>query len=474
MLEFLKKYDPVRLFLVAIIALVARIYWFTDDVCLIPALRWLSIGEMMENGQTLYKDIWTTLEPFSAGTYYVINVCFGKSILSLRILSLILCIAQALLFNYYMVQANIYNTKTSYPALFYVLFSSINYDFFSLSPVQLGLTFMLPLIFILFKDVRIGDKPNNHFIAGFCLGIASLFYLPFACFILFAIYSFVVFSSFDLKRVFQLIFAFAFPWGMVFTYFYLNGALFEVFENLIEGNFLSERHLYADPISIIKVALPSTILAVVAFFLVSSRRSFINFQYSCMKIMSVWFIVSLLSFFLMDEWSYFNVYILVPVFTFFTVYLFLLIDRFIIRESLFWFVCIVFGLLHYHNITQDKSRAKNNSSSILVSKLSDVRFNGKAVENQSVLILGTYPEALIHNKQATVYADWSLSLRNFSDLNNYENISEIYTNIFEHKPEYIFDKAGLMPNLIERIPDFKTTYEMSEDKKVFRKIQSIK
>ena len=471
MLEFLKKYDPVRLFLVAIIALLTHVYWLTDDFYLIPCLRWLSIGEMMENGQTLYKDVWTTLEPFSAGTYYLINVVFGKSIMAARILSLLLCIFQAILFNYYMIQTGVYNQKTSYPAFFFVLFASINYDFFSLSPIQLGLTFMLPLIHILFKDVRLGDKPNDHFIAGFCLGIASLFYLPFAFFILFAIYCFVVFSSFDFKRIFQLLFAFVFPWAMVMTYYYMNGALNELFENLIEGNLFSAHRSYADSLSILKVALPSAILALISFVVITSKRNFINYQYSCMKIMFVWVIISLLAFFFMNEWSYFNIYILVPVFAFFTSYLFMHIERFIIRESIFWALATLFILFHYHNTIQDESRAKNNSSSMLVLKQNQVRFNNVPIENKTVLLLGLNPDVLIHNRQTTVYADWELSLRNFNDLNNFENISEIYTNLNDSKPEYIFDKAGLMPNLMERIPELKSVYEMSDNKKVFKRVE---
>jgi hypothetical protein len=237
-LEFLRKLDPFRLLIVAIIAFLVRFYWFTDEVYIIPSLQWLSVGEMMGFQKVLYKDIWTSLEPFSAGTYYMIEYLFGKSIMAVRILSLLLCLIQAFLFNYYVTQTNIYDQKTSYPAFFYVLFSSINYDFFTLSPVQLGLTFMLPVMYFLFKDVRMGEKSRNHFFAGACLGVASLFYLPFACFIIFIVYSFFVFSSFDVKRFFQLVFAFIFPWLMVFSYYYLNGSFYEVVENFIQHLFI--------------------------------------------------------------------------------------------------------------------------------------------------------------------------------------------------------------------------------------------
>lgn len=472
MLEFLRKLDVFRLVAVALIAFLIRFYWLSsDDYIIIPSLHWLSVGEMMGFQKVLYKDIWTSLEPFSAGTYYIIEYLFGKSVAALRILSLLLCLFQAFLFNFYVTQTNIYDQKTAYPAFFYVLFSSINYDFFALSPVQLGLTFLLPVMYFLFKDVRMGEKSRNHFFSGASLGIASLFYLPFACFIIFVVYSFVIFSSFDVKRFFQLVFAFFFPWLMVFSYYYLNGSFYEVVENLIKGTLYTEPVYYADFLSIVKVGLPSAILALFAFLYVTSKSNFLNFQYSSMKIMVMWFLNSLFAFLIMKEWGFFNIYIMVPVFSFFTVFLFIEIERIWIRETIFWSAAIILGLIHLNNKRIDTEHAKLKNSSILILNNSEVRFNGNAIQGKNILLLGNNPAALIHNKQSTIYADWHLALRHFGDLNNYDNISHIYSNLMENKPEYILDNINMMPILMERIPELKKAYEPSYDKKVYKLIK---
>lgn len=471
MLQFLKNFDPFRLLAVAIIALLARFYWFSEDVVLIPSMQWLSIGEMMGDGKVLYKDIWTSLEPFSAGTYYFINSLFGKSIVALRVLSLLLCIFQAILFNFYVSQTNIYDQKTTYPAFFYVLFSCINYDFFSLSPVQLGLTFMLPVMYFLFKDVRMGEKSRNHFFAGASLGIASLFYLPFACFIIFVIYSFAVFSSFDFKRFFQLISAFAFPWLMVFSYYYLNGSLNEVINNLIQSTFFSRPQYYVDFYSIIKVGLPPAILSIIAFFFTVSKSNFLNFQYSSMKIMAMWFVNGLVAFLIMNEWGYFNLYIMVPVFAFFTVFLFLEIDRWWLKEGLLWIVIISFSIFNIYYKSIDIEKLKTGTSAMLINEDAEARFDGNVITGKTILILGQNPIALLHNKQSTLYASWNLSLKHFGDLSNYNNVSSIYTNVLDPKPQYIFDEIGIMPSLIERIPELAIHYEPSYDKKIYKLVK---
>ena len=468
MLQFLKNIDPLRFIVIAILAFVARFYWISDEIIIIPSLQWLSIGEIMADHKVLYKDIWTSLEPFSAGTYYIIELIFGKSILTLRILSLLLCIIQAFLFNYYVSQTNIYDQKTAYPAFFYVLFSSLNYDFFALSPVQLGLTFMLPVMYFLFKDVRMGEKSKNHFFAGASLGIASLFYLPFACFIVFIIYSFAVFSSFDIKRFFQLISAFVFPWMMVFSYYYLNGSLNEVLSNLLQSTFYAQPQNYVDIYSIVQVGLPATILTFIAFFFTISKSNFLNFQYSSMKIMVMWFLNGLLAYFIMNDSVYYNIYILIPVFAFFTVFLFLEIDRMWLKETFLWLIIAAFVSLHIYYKDLDTEKLDAQTSKILIRKDAEVRFNGDVIQGKTILLLGSNPAALIHNKQSTIYASWNLSLKDFGDLTNYNNISSIYSNLMDNKPEYILDQIGIMPSLIERIPELENYYEPSYDKKTYR------
>jgi hypothetical protein len=190
-----------------------------------------------------------------------------------------------------------------------------------------------------------------------------------------------------------------------------------------------------------------------------------------MKIMIMWFLNGLFAFLIMKEWGFFNIYIVVPVFTFFTVFLFIEIERAWLRESIFWTIAILLVLIHLHNKRIDTDHARSNNSSILVLKTAEVRYNGNAIHDSNILLLGDNPAALIHNRQSTIYADWNLALRHFGNLNDYENISNIYTNLLENKPDYILDNISMMPRLMERIPELKTVYQPSYDKKVYKRVK---
>ena len=182
----------------------------------------------------------------------------------------------------------------------------------------------------------------------------------------------------------------------------------------------------------------------------------------------MWFVNGLVAYFIMNERVCYNIYILIPVFTFFTVFLFLEIDRLWLKESLLWLVIFTFVRLHIYHKNLDTEKLEAHSSKILIYRDAEVRFNGDVIQNKNVLLLGPNPAALIHNKQSTIYTSWNLSLRHFGDLTNYNNISFIYSNVMDNKPEYILDQIGIMPSLIERIPELADYYEPSYDKKTYR------
>ncbi|MFN8416949.1 MAG: DUF6427 family protein [Cytophagaceae bacterium] len=471
MISYFKDSDIFRFIFLFLICLGIRFFFLTVDVALIPSARWLAIGEALLSNSSLYRDIWTTLEPFSAGTYMIITALFGKSFLALRIIAMLLVFIQAVLFNFYTNKSMVFTERTSLPGLFYILFASTNYDFYTLSPILMGLTFLLPVLNILFIDARIGDKPNNHFIAGLFVGVASLFYLPYALFLILTLLCFIAFSTFDIKRVFQLIFAFAFPWAVVATYYYFQGGLFEMIQQLLLGYIRSERIVYVDYIVILQNAAPLLILGALSFFYTATVSNLLNYQYSSIKMMLLWFVFCIISVYFMNEWSYYSTIPLIPCFAFLATHFFLYVERAWLREVAFVGMVLLFAFIHYNSFSIDYRRAENFTSSILTRLDQNVRYDGTPIENQQILILGVNHTAMIHNKIHTVYADWNLAKRDFLHLNNYARVSNVYSKLLSNKPDYILDEVQLMPLLFIKIPELKQYYEPDYNQKVYKKIK---
>jgi hypothetical protein len=60
-------------------------YLISSEWLSIPELRWLLVGETLNEGDLLYVDILDDIGPLSAYVYSVLNFLFGRSQLAIQI-----------------------------------------------------------------------------------------------------------------------------------------------------------------------------------------------------------------------------------------------------------------------------------------------------------------------------------------------------------------------------------------------------
>ena len=100
MIKTFKSDYPIVIFFTLLALIVFRTpLWISEVPVLQLELKWLVIGEKLSEGGFLYKDLLTTLEPLSAGVYWLLNLISGRTVLSLRIIATILVLVQALLIS---------------------------------------------------------------------------------------------------------------------------------------------------------------------------------------------------------------------------------------------------------------------------------------------------------------------------------------------------------------------------------------
>ena len=105
MLGFFKVNDPYRLIAALGLLLIIRttFYWIGIPLT-IPEVKWMIIGESLGNGGIIYKDLWDHIGPFSAFVYELLYLLFGKTDIPYKVLSVILVIIQAGIFNFLMLK----------------------------------------------------------------------------------------------------------------------------------------------------------------------------------------------------------------------------------------------------------------------------------------------------------------------------------------------------------------------------------
>jgi hypothetical protein len=80
------------------------------------------------------------------------------------------------------------------------------------------------------------------------------------------------------------------------------------------------------------------------------------------------------------------------------------------------------------------------------------------VEGKKLLIVGEEPDAYLHAYPATPYLDWNLSRKHLTEANAFGNLSRVFNNISQDRPEVIIDQMGLVPALFDQMPTIAAQY----------------
>ncbi len=456
MIQLFLKYHPVKFFLVLLVLLAIRGFAYKMSIPLTdPELTWLLVGERMADGFTLYKEIWTDLEPFSAGMYFLLDMMFGKSTFVYFILSLLLVALQAFIFNLGLNQNKVFKDPTALPALFYVLFSSLFFDFYTLSPVLMGLTFLLLAFNIICVQSRIMTGEDRFFYIGLLTGIASLFYLPFALFLLFSLSSLGLYSLTTLKKQMVLVLAFFFPYIILFIYYFWIDNLGNYYEYALLPVLNSVPDFKIDFPTIIKIAVLPTLLLLAATGAIATRGRYIHYQYKIIKIAGIWLLTVLLA--LPAERSVTpQLFIMfVPALAFFTSHLFIISGRNKLVSEGFFFA--MFGgilLISFYALKKPDPYTQAH----LIKTVPEV-LKERTIQGKKLLVLGNEKEYYINNSISAPYMSWSASRWLFADLKKYENVSAIYETFEINRPDYVVDTEKKMNALMLVLPSLQQQYE---------------
>jgi hypothetical protein len=181
LLGYFRINDPYRLVIIFFLVMLLRLpYLISSEWLSIPELRWLLVGETLNEGDLLYVDILDDIGPLSAYVYSVLNFLFGRSQLAIQIFGLILFCFQVFYINHLALKHKMYNENNYLPALFYGILGLSSFNLITLSPIMMGLTFILFSLNGLLTQIESRNKTDANLInIGIFTGLALLFYIPF-------------------------------------------------------------------------------------------------------------------------------------------------------------------------------------------------------------------------------------------------------------------------------------------------------
>ncbi len=462
MLKIFRINDPYRLVVLFLLLIIFRLpYWVSNHGILVPELQWMLVGERMADGHMMYYDIWDYISPLSASVYWIVDFIFGRLAAVYNILALLVAFAQCAIFNM-IAQNNKFYPETNYiPGLIYAVLISAFMDFFTLSPMLMGVTFILLALNNIVSQIESKAKKDEKIISiGLYLGIAALFHFPLIIFGPIMIVILLLFSSTILRRFILITFGWLLPLSLTGLYYFFSGKLHYLWINhflpwffIPSSDVLSVRYVGY-------IIIPVLLFIFLSFFRVNRHPRITNYQSRLIQVMLSFIVLSVLLLFIEIDRFLFVFIVFVPGSTYFISFYFILTKRTIGSELMFLiFMAMVAGFNWM--ILLKKDTFPDTSSYYIETKMQ--------VADTKVVWLGNNIEAYIDSRVATPFLNWKLSERAWNNINQYRYLSLTVSSFIEEKPEIVYDPNGYFKRLLIRAPILKKYYRKDgSDKYVLR------
>ncbi|MFD2573151.1 hypothetical protein ACFSUS_21090 [Spirosoma soli] len=473
MLRFFRSYYPYQyVSLLGLLLLVRLPLLLHPFPLLIPELNWMLVGEQMSQGHLLYRDIWDSISPLSALAYWGLDTVFGRSPLALHGAATAVSVFQIVYFNYVTNNRDVYPDRSFWPGLIYMLFLHLSFDCLTLSPVLMSTSFLLLAFGTLIKQMDRRGATDEVFEVGFYIGIAALFYLPSALFILWASLSLLFFTGTTFRQHSLTLFGFIFPIAATLLLYYLWDGLDDFNRNLLASVFRVRQYSLSDFQSLFASLLIPLGLGVLGFLsLFNTTSRYVNFQQRVQQIMMIWFVTAFITIALMPFLAPMLFLSFVPPMAYFAFYYFENVRKPWMAELGF---SVAFGLmllLFYQGALGLIPGAELGRLSSLQVKDSPLPAD---IRDQHVLIIGEDLSAYRQNRPATPYLNWDLAKYDLKNLDNYEAVINVFDHFRQDPPDYIVDRENVVEKLFQRAPALASQYEKTATSGVYKRKMSAK
>lgn len=427
-----------------------------DIPFLIPELKWQLTGEQLAAGNLLYVDVLDNIGPFSGLVYSAIHLLVGRSTTTYHVLAFVLTAIQIFYFTILAHKKGLFKDRNYIPGLIIIIYYSLSFDFYTLSPALMGILFLLFAFGAFLSQIEKSRATDEVFGIGVYIGIAFLFYPPLFIFFLWILVALNLYTGVKLRQQFLVIFGLLFPITIVAIWYFIDGHFSNFYQYFILQVFEKRQFILNDFSGLLTSFVLPLIFGVLGFFVVLGTSKYNNFQTRAQQIILLWFVAAVLSVALMPFLAPMQFLPFVVPMAYFTILYFASFKKMWVAELVFLTLFIGILIINFQGFIPSFSK-------ISFSKLDEMRIdnnkpNSANIINSRVLVMGDDLTPYRNNKTATAYVNWSLCKSEFVNINNYENVINIIQNFEKDPPEYIFDQENLLPKVFQRIPDLGKKY----------------
>jgi hypothetical protein len=403
------------------------------------------IGQNLNQGYRIYKDVRENIGPLSANFYQLID--FLKIPITWNAyLATGIIILQAIIFQRTISRYLSLPDLGNLPFFIYSLFFHFSMEFLVPNGSILGLTFLLLAwneILAQQSTLKVNDRV---FLIGLYIGIASIFFLSYSLFLLWAIVSLLFYSSINARQIILLLVGFSLLFiltGLFFSYRDNLQAFIDVYQNSALVVYIPTTTQIKQ---IILAYIPAIILGIWGFLKVVNSTKIRSNSQKAQQTNLMWLLTSVMIIFIIPTVERINLVVLMPSLIYFTLNLFYLFKSYWLKELLI-IIIIIAMISSLSNEWNDVGKQR-----IMAQKLT--------IRNEKLMVLGPQIEEYQNNQMSGPFVNWELSKSLFTNLNQYKTINTLHDYFTKEKPTYIYDPENNFKKLGQYLPELTNQYSL--------------
>jgi len=407
------------------------------------------IGQKLNEGFRLYKDIRDNTGPFATGFYQLLDL-FSISLSSNPYIAFGIISIQAYLFHNTILQFDLMPKLGGLAFGIYLLLFLLTREFYVPDPALLGLTFLL----LTWKEIIQQQKTllvnDRVFLVGIYLATATLLFPAYFWLLPWAILSLLFYSGITIRQLILVMIGFLFVLTITSLVFSFRGNLSYLWQVYRNSAFEFQLISWTESKRVLYSFAPAIVIGIWGLYKVVGNPKIRAHAQKAQQTTIIWFFFSFISIANFPSYHRINFVLLLPPLAYFGLNIFYVIKKNWQKEVIF--LALLTAVFFTHQLDKNPSNPRT-----------PIPLNG-----QKLLILGPEIEGYLHNQMAGPFVNWELAKPLLSQLNSYKNVIIVQEYFSKDQPVYIYDSEGYFAKIGQHLPSITQQYVLVSPK-LYRK-----
>lgn len=451
MLQFIKSNSLVSILLFVVIGGILAFLQTQQGFSYFPwEIKNYLIGQKLNEGFRLYKDIRDNTGPFATGFYQLLDL-FNFPLASNPFIAFGVICLQAYIFQSTIVKFDLMPQLGGLAFGIYLILFHLTREFYVPDPALLGLTFLL----LAWKGIIQQQKTllvnDSVFLVGIYLATATLLFPAYVWLLPWAILSLLFYSGISIRQVILVIIGYLFVLTITSLVFSFRGNLSYLWQVYRNSAFEFKLISWNEAKQVLQSLVPAVVIGIWGLYKVVGNPKIRAHAQKAQQTTIIWFFFSFISIANFPSYHQVNFVLLLPPLAYLGLNLFYLIKKGWQKELVFLMLILsVFFTAKQDIVSENKP-------------MTQLPING-----EKLLVLGPEIQEYLHNKMAGPFVNWELAKPLLNELNTYKNVIIVQEYFAKDQPTYIYDSEGYFAKIRQFIPSITDQYELVSPK-LYRK-----